>query len=101
MSLAREKLISKLEGIVTQYIYNNGNQIRYPVTFNDGTRLRGNYILDVDEENEDIFYSGKYTFGANKLYIYQALDAILDFLDEEGADIWMVEDKYEEDDDEY
>ncbi len=84
---------------MTDYIDNNGNQIRYPIDFKDGTRLRGRYILDVNEENEDIFYSGKYTFGANKLYIYQALDAILDFLEDKGVDIWMVEEEYEDEED--
>jgi hypothetical protein len=49
--------------------------------------------------DDDTFYSGRYTFGANKLYIYQALDAILDFLDNKGADIWIVEDDYEDEDD--
>ena len=43
------------------------------------------------------FYSGKYTFGANELYIYKALDDILDFLEDKGAEIWLVE-EYEEDD---
>ena len=98
MSLARKKLIAELEGIVTDYIYNNGNQIRYPISFKNGRKLRGRYILNVNEENKDIFYSGHYTFGANKLYIYQAIDAMLDFLDDKGADNWIVEEDYEEDD---
>ena len=55
MTLARKKLISKLEGIIADHIYNNGNQIRYPIDFKDGTRLRGRYILDVNENNEEIF----------------------------------------------
>jgi hypothetical protein len=47
MSLGRKRLLAELEGIVTDYIYNNGNQIRYPIDFNDGTRLKGRYILNV------------------------------------------------------
>jgi hypothetical protein len=94
MPLAREKLISRLEGIVWKNIYNNNNQIRYPITFRDGSKLKGRYILRVSEKNIGKFYSGRYIFGANELYIYQALAEILDFLDEEGADILEVELNY-------
>jgi len=86
MSLKREKLISKLEGILVDHIYNNGNSIRYPITFGDGSKLKGRYILDVNDENKDIFYSGKYVFGANELYIYDAINAMLEYLEE---NYWM------------
>lgn len=83
-SRARKKLLSKLEGVVTDQIVNNGNIIRYPITFRDGSRLRGKYILDVNERNEDYFFTGRYVFGANELFIYKALDAVIDKLDAEG-----------------
>ena len=85
--VGREKLIAKLEGIFYKHIYNNGSQIRYPIDFEDGTRLRGRYILRVTEDNKDIFFSGRYKFGANSVYIYEALDAILKFLETENKDI--------------
>ena len=80
MSFERENLISRLEQVVTKHIYNNGRQIRYPVDFEDGSRFKKSF-LEVNEENEDIFYSGRYTFGANELYIYQAIEGLLDYLE--------------------
>lgn len=82
---ARKRLISRLEGVVTDHIFNNGNSIRYPITFNDGSQLRGKFILDVNEGNEDKFFSGRYVFGANELFIYDALEAVILQLEEEGV----------------
>ena len=81
---ARKKLISRLEGIVTDHITNNGNIIRYPITFKDGSQLRGKFILDVNENNENKFFSGRYVFGANELFIYEALEAVISQLEEDG-----------------
>ena len=77
-----EKLISKLEGVFYRNIYNNGKQIRYPISFNDGGDLRGsNTILRVDDMKIEKFYSGRYKFGANSVYIYEAIKDILDELE--------------------
>jgi len=87
MSIGRKKLIAKLEGKFFKNIYNNKNQIRYPITFKNGSKLKGRYILDVNNSNKDYFYSGHYVFGANKLYIYKAIDSMLQFLESEDYDI--------------
>jgi len=77
-----EKLISRLEGILTRKIYNNGNQIRYPLTFNDGSKLKGHGTrLATDNLDVNKFYSGHYKFGANEVYIYEAIKMILDELE--------------------
>lgn len=114
MGLERKRLISRLEGMFENHIYNRNNPIRYPITFEmpHGTReLRGtNSILNVDAASEAVFYRGAYVFGANKLFIYQALNEILDYLESEGAldlscfydvdeDKW--EDEQEDDEDEW
>ena len=83
-SVARKKLISRLEGTLSEHIVNNGNNIRYPLTFIDGSKLKGNYILNVSDSNLSKFFPGKYIFGANELHIYKALDAVLDHLECEG-----------------
>jgi len=49
MSIGRKKLIAKLEGRFFKNIYNNQNQIRYPITFKNGSKLKGRYILDVND----------------------------------------------------
>lgn len=87
MSIGRKKLIAKLEGRFFKNIYNNQNQIRYPITFKNGSKLKGRYILDVNDNNENYFYSGHYVFGANKVYIYKAIDSMLQFLENEDCDI--------------
>ena len=77
-----EKLISRLEGILTDQIYNNGKQIRYPLTFNDGNKLKGKgTILATDNLDVKKFYSAHYKFGANEVYIYEAIKKILDELE--------------------
>ncbi len=79
----KEMLISKLEGVFTDHIYNNSNQIRYPMVFNDGSKLKGkNTILNTMNLTHSKFYSSHYIFGANKVYIYEAIDAILNKLDD-------------------
>ena len=45
------------------------------------------YILNVNDNNKDYFYSGHYVFGANKVYIYKAIDSMLQFLENEDCDI--------------
>ena len=80
-----ERLISKLEGILTRKIYNNGSQIRYPLTFNDGSKLKGRgTILATDNLDTVKFYSGHYKFGASKVYIYQVISNMLDELERLG-----------------
>lgn len=96
-SIVRKKLLSRLEGVVSDHVVNNGNTIRYPLTFIDGSKLKGNYILNVTENNSSKFFTGKYVFGANELYIYKALEAVLDHLEREGLLDEEALDELEED----
>lgn len=90
-----------LEGVFTDNIFNNGKVIRYPITFENGSKLKGKFILDVNEGNEEHFFSGHYVFGANELYIYKALEAIIEKLRAEGLiDVFELELVDEDDDDE-
>jgi DNA-directed RNA polymerase subunit alpha len=74
-------LLSKLEGIVSDCVENNGNPIRYPVSWPDGSRLRGqNTILKAEGYSFEEMAEGRYRFGANELFIYQALDKVLKYL---------------------
>ena len=96
MSIGRKKLISKLEGIVYKNIYNNGNRIRYPITFKNGSKLKGNFILKITDENKEYFYTGRYIFGANELYIYNAIEQLLSYLENEAdLDTSLLEDELE------
>jgi hypothetical protein len=84
MSLARKKLISSLEAVFHDYVINNDNNIRYPISFKDNSKLKGNYVLRVEPGNEDIFYSGRYQFGANSLFIYSAINSLIQSLERRG-----------------
>jgi hypothetical protein len=95
-SLGRKRLISKLEGMVWREVYNNDSQIRYPITFEGKGRLQGRYILAVNQENESYFFTGKYVFGANELYIYRAINSILEYLKDQGLDTEGLEWELEE-----
>jgi len=98
----RIKLISHLEGIFHDHVVNNGNPIRYPITFSGEKELRGRYILRVTEENVDIFYSGRYRFGANSFYVYKAIDSLLFELSRMNLiDEWALQDLLEEYQQEY
>ena len=103
--IGRKKLIASLEGVFRHHIYNNNNSIRYPITFNNNRRLKGPYILRVTEDNEDYFFSGRYQFGANRMYVYQLIDALLDELESRGLlDEYMLSeviDEYEIDEEDY
>ena len=82
----KERLISRLEGILTKQIYNNGKRIRYPLIFDDGSKLKGHGTrLATDNLDVDKFYSVYYKFGANKVYIYKVIRSILDELDKSGV----------------
>jgi hypothetical protein len=75
------RLLSVLEGIVAERVRNNGAQIRYPVDWPDGSRLRGKAtILRTDDSTYEEMARGRYVFGANELFVYEALDAIPRFL---------------------
>lgn len=90
-TLGRMRLISHLEGIVSDNIHNNYDApIRYPITLDDSKELRGRQvILKVDELEWDELMKGKYVFGANKLYIYKALNQIIDYLNNKLLDYDM------------
>ncbi len=84
--LGRKRLLAKLEGIFTKWITNNGNPIRYPVTWRDGSRLRGKHkILNVDNCDWDRMWAARYVFGANEVRIYCAIDEILKYIEERGG----------------
>jgi hypothetical protein len=75
------RLLSILEGIVGDCVQNNGRQIRYPIDWPDGSRLRGKEtILKTQEHTFEEMAEGRYVFGANELFVYRALDKVLQFL---------------------
>src|SRR5947209_2235545 len=81
-SLGRRILLSRLEGRIGERVLNNKNWIRYPITFPDGSRLRGMHkILKADVVTLEEMKEGRYIFGANELFVYQALDKILNELE--------------------
>ena len=82
--IGKKKLLSILEGVFHNHVVNNGKTIRYPITFDENKEIRGNFILKVTEENSSFFFSGRYQFGANALYIYKAIDSLLEKLDDLG-----------------
>jgi len=98
----RIRLLSELEGVFHDFVVNNGGHIRYPITFNGNKKLRGRYVLKIAEENVNIFYSGRYVFGANELYIYKAIDELLRKLSRMNLiDEWALQDLLEEYQQEY
>ena len=80
--LGKKKLLSILEGAFHDHVENNGKRIRYPITFDDNKEIRGRAILKITDESNNIFFSGRYQFGANKLYVYQAIESLLEKLEE-------------------
>jgi hypothetical protein len=82
--LGKMRMLSDLEGIVSKYILNNDSPIRYPITSDDGIKMKNRDTkLDVNELEWEELMGCNYTFGAKKLYIYAALDAIIDYLNKE------------------
>jgi hypothetical protein len=77
-SLGRRLVLSRLEGLVGESVRNNNNPIRYPLTWPDGSRLRGMHrILKASVVTLEEMLQGRYVFGANELFVFQALDNIL------------------------
>ena len=90
----KKKALSILEGIFVRSINNNGRQIRYPITFEDGTHLKvtmgRNVRLNTDDISIEKMISGKYIFGANKVLIFEALKNVIDYVeDKTGADVYF------------
>ena len=96
-----KRALSELESVFVQAVYNNSRQIRYPIQFKDGERLKGtmgrNVRLNTEGVDGDMLLSGRYVFGANSVYIYQALKDMIDYIRTE-TDIDLFEafgNKYE------
>jgi hypothetical protein len=102
MSLSeyQKRTLSELEGIFVQAIYNNNRQIRYPIQFKSGDRLKGtmgrNVRLDTEGIDAGELLSGQYVFGANSVYIFQALKSLIEYIeDKTDVDIYDgFKDKY-------
>jgi hypothetical protein len=72
-----------LEEVVGRQVLNNNKWIRYPVDWPDGARLRGEgTVLRADVYSLDEMLEGRYTFGANQLFVYRALNDLLGWLEE-------------------
>lgn len=76
-SLGRRILLSQLEGCISEWVRNNHNWIRYPIDWPDGSRIRGQTILNAAVVSLDEMMQGRYTFGANELFVFHALDSVL------------------------
>jgi hypothetical protein len=81
-STGRKILLSRLEGILGECVRNNKSWIRYPITWPDGSRIRGSRkILHAKVYTIDEMLEGRYIFGANELFVYRALNKILEELE--------------------
>lgn len=88
MSQERAELIAKLEDIAAEWVYNKRNNYgkggfyHYPVAYKDprynNSLFDGKDYYPVTPETIE---SLRYEFGANKYFIGNALDAILDYLE--------------------
>lgn len=89
MSQERAELIAKLEDIAAEWVYNKRNNYgkggfyHYPVAYRDprynNSLFDGKDYYPVTPETVE---SLRYEFGANKYFIGNALDAILNYLEE-------------------
>lgn len=88
MSQERAELIAKLEDIAAEWVYNKRNNYgkggfyHYPVAYRDPRY--DNALLDGKDWHPVIpstVASLRYKFGANKYFISNALDSILDYLE--------------------
>ncbi len=85
--IGRMVLLTMLEGIVADHIELESENERNPLYLFDDEIVRGpkHQILKFDSKNvQEIFQSGRYKFGSKKLFIFQALDNIIDYLDDIG-----------------
>ena len=95
----RKILLSLLEFIVGKSVRNNDKWIRYPISL-PGGELRGNVRLATLREEWDDLMEGKYRFGANELFVFRALDEVLENLEKQlppGAIDELCERIFEED----
>lgn len=88
MSQERAELIAKLEDIAAEWVYNNRNNYgkggfyHYPVAYKDPRY--NNALFDGKDWypiTPSTVASLRYEFGANKYFIGNALDSILDYLE--------------------
>jgi hypothetical protein len=84
--VGRMTLIAGLERVFEEHIQNSRRKTRTSIRFSGDIILKreGQCALKITEDVIDIFYSGKYQFGSNSIYIYQAIDSMLRYLDDRG-----------------
>lgn len=101
MSQERAELIAKLEDIAAEWVYNKKNNYgkggfyHYPVVYRDprynNSLFDGKDYYPVTPETVE---SLRYEFGANKYFIGNALDTILNYLEERyNVDFDALEDE--------
>jgi hypothetical protein len=95
LSKKRAKLIAELEQIIGRNCYNgniqnwgpngvqymSGRSFRYPLTTLDAEGEKRKTYGKASAADTDSFASGYYAFGANRLHIIQALDEVLQHLE--------------------
>ena len=73
------RLLAELEYIVANRVRNDNRTdfSRYPLAFPEDKELRGDYVLSTSQHTFASLREARYPFGANGLYVFQALDDIL------------------------
>ncbi|MGO6709060.1 hypothetical protein [Rhizobium johnstonii] len=100
ISKSRAQLLAQLENIIGSRCYNGniqnygpggffegaGRDFRYPLTMIDqtGEKIKRSYPAATDISPQ-VLSSGYYAFGANRLHIIQALNEVLDYLEEHNG----------------
>jgi len=91
----KKKLLAKLESIIGNSCYNgniqnwgpnyqrysNGRSFRYPITFLEQGAIKDKCTKTDPEMPLERMKTGYYAFGANQLYIIEALEEIIDYLE--------------------
>lgn len=89
ISLEKAQLISELEEKIASWTYNRynnygrGGWYRYPIIYKDIAYDGKEYKYDVRAVyvNSEVVESMRYDFGENQLYIGDALEEVLDYLE--------------------
>ena len=100
-NVERAALLVVLEHLVRNHVYNNGARINYPLSGSESIKFHGNEVPDPHDIDAEFVQQARYEFGANDLYIYEALNEVLDYLEDhtDSSFEWLAEDlleKYEE-----
>src|SRR5262245_18748661 len=95
------RLLCAMETVLARSIRNKGNPIRYPVTVDLAgvqTRARRTAPAVLSSFSFNTMSQARYVFGANELYIYQSLDALVQALSATLADpreLWAIVEQLE------